>query len=65
MSYLFIAVINTVTKSNLRKKEFISAFKFQSVIKESQSRNSRQELEAKSIGKHWFVGSLHSPGIPA
>lgn len=46
MLYWFsIAVIKTVTKSNLWRKEFISPILFtsQSFMEESQDRNSKQE----------------------
>ena len=55
MSYFFFSVITTMAKSNLRRETFILAHRFSFIIKGSQSRNDRKELEEETKEEHCFL----------
>lgn len=42
------AVINTMTKSHLKRKGFVSSYSLQSIINRSQNRNSQGNLETRT-----------------
>lgn len=46
-SLLSIAVMDTMTKSNMRGEGFIADYRSQSLIEENKDKNSRQELNQK------------------
>lgn len=46
-SLLSIAVVDTMTKSNMRGKGFIVDYRSQSLIEENKDKNSRQKLNQK------------------
>jgi hypothetical protein len=58
-SLLFLALINTMTNSELGDKRIYLVYRLQSVvIKESQARNSVQEHETVTMTEMLLTGSL-------
>jgi hypothetical protein len=75
LSFLSVAVINAMTKCNLGRKEFISPCGLQSLTEESQSKNSRWELEAETTEERFLLACsqahvqqlpfVYRPDLPA
>lgn len=53
-----VAAINTMTKSNLWRTGFVSAYRSQAITEESLGRSSRQELGDHDHGGVLFLGLL-------
>lgn len=61
VSLLSITMINTITKSNLGWKRYISPYSLEFIMKQTQGRNQKGETEAETREEHYSSWLLQPP----